>query len=43
MGEYAVSSQKVRNGVSLGTIRNQGWQVTASYVLTRRGCDVSSG
>ncbi|MBI3853255.1 MAG: porin [Verrucomicrobia bacterium] len=34
LGEYAISSQKVRSGTTLGTIQNQAWEVTASYVLT---------
>lgn len=34
LGEYATSSQRVRNGAASGTVRNQAWQVTASWVLT---------
>jgi phosphate-selective porin OprO and OprP len=34
LGEYATSSQRVRNGSAFGTVRNRAWQVTASYVLT---------
>ena len=41
LGEYAVSSQKIRRGpitaaprTSFATIRNEGWQIAATYLLT---------
>lgn len=34
LSEYVVSSQEVRRGVAAETLRNNAWQVSASYVLT---------
>ncbi len=34
LGEWAFSSQRVRKGISDGTIKNSAWEVTSSYVLT---------
>jgi phosphate-selective porin OprO/OprP len=34
MTEYVLTSQEVRRGATTGQIKNDAWQVTASYVLT---------
>ncbi len=34
LGEYAISSQELRNGAATDSIENTAWQVTASWVLT---------
>jgi phosphate-selective porin OprO and OprP len=34
LGEYAISSQRLRKGASSGTVRNSAWAATASWVLT---------
>ena len=34
LAEYIVSSQKVTRGTNSDTLRNKGWQVAGSYVLT---------
>lgn len=42
LAEYIVSSQKVTHGANSETLRNKGWQVAGSYVLTGEAASYKS-
>jgi phosphate-selective porin OprO/OprP len=42
LSEYIVSAQRVTRGTNSDTVRNQGWQVAGSYVLTGEAASYKS-